>query len=77
MIKACSPSRTCYQCGGTLIDRSTVLTAAHCIYGIGYTYTVYLGLYDSSTLKNAANKPALAVTTTKAIKVFFSINPFN
>lgn len=51
-LKGCTRGGDCLLCGGTLIDLTTVLTAAHCVDKRQSTYAVYLGLQDTNLLWN-------------------------
>ncbi len=60
---------------GTLIDRRTVLTAAHCLPNVAYTTKVYLGFQDISKIGTANMAPGIEVSVTSVIPVicFFAV----
>ncbi len=61
LLKVCQKAspNTCGYCGGTLIDRSTIITAAHCHLGSSFSFNFYLGCHElndlSSCLLRVAN----------------------
>jgi secreted trypsin-like serine protease len=60
-FRICDRYNSCSFCGGTLIDLTTVVTAAHCIEDpTEYTTLVYLGLQDR-TLAISGNWPVYTV----------------
>ena len=55
-------------CGGTLIDLTTIITAAHCLTESPKKYKIYLGLHNFNDFKNPLKSPPF-IKVTKLIKV--------
>ena len=63
----CTKKNTCYQCGGTLIDQTTIVTAAHCWVGSipSINYNFYLGLQNKDDLASGILRVAKSCTRVK------------
>ena len=55
-------------CGGTLVDETTVVTAAHCFNVVSQTYIVYFGLQNSN---GKTAKGVVKIASAKIILVLF------
>jgi hypothetical protein len=58
---------TCGQCGCTLIDQSTIITAGHCNIGSvdNSIYNIFLGCHDRSDLSTCVSRVATSCTRVK------------